>query len=159
MRSGIPLGTDNQIITILGKHSSTISAHYLFTSIPCPGNIFLISPDKMTWSGYQFCHPHLHVLMWCSAQDVLTNLALLIWCNWMKFMAHCNCKHASSHSQPGKAEGPLRLNWVIFFFRSPKAGFLYQRHLRAGPLVPAGVKMLTSKTTWDLIHSLSLLRL
>lgn len=57
-------------------------------------------------------------------------------------MVHHDCKYVSFHSQPVKAGGPLHFNWVIFFI-SPKAGFMDQRCLRAGPLVPAGIKMLT----------------
>lgn len=47
-------------------------------------------------------------------------------------MAHCDCKYASSHSQSGKAGGPLHLNWVISFFRSPKTGLLCQSSSEQG---------------------------
>lgn len=37
-------------------------------------------------------------------------------------MVLCDCKYASSHSQPGKAGGPLHLNWVISFLDLKRQG-------------------------------------
>lgn len=54
-------------------------------------------------------------------------------------MARWACKNASSHSQPGKAGGPLHLNWVISFLVS-KGRAAASKASRAGFLVPAGIK-------------------
>ena len=132
-----------QIITILGKPHSTITYHYLAPPVPCPGNILLNAPGSLSQSGHMS-----PATLACLCQrgapprTVLANETLLIYYNWIKFVVHCDCKYASSLSQPVKAGGPLHLNWVIFFISS-KAGFMHKRCLRAWPLLPAGIKMLT----------------